>query len=83
MESTHNKTMNDKLLTTEELAEALNVSLRLVKKWLYDGAIPVAIREGKVIRFDLPAVKKVLAKRAAVKQPKESKNPETAMVVVY
>lgn len=54
-----------KLLTADELAEACNVSPRTVKNWLAAGAIPAAIREGQVLRFDLPAVKRALAKRAA------------------
>jgi excisionase family DNA binding protein len=64
--------MSDRLLTSEELAEALNVSLRTVKSWLAGGVIPAAIREGKTLRFDLPAVKRALAKRAAKAAPKTS-----------
>jgi predicted site-specific integrase-resolvase len=37
--------------------------------WLRDGVIPAAIREGKTLRFDLPAVKRALAKRAAKASP--------------
>jgi predicted site-specific integrase-resolvase len=37
--------------------------------WLRDGVIPAAIREGKTLRFDLPQVKRALAKRAAKATP--------------
>ncbi len=63
--------MSEKLLTADELAEVLQVSKRTVKTWLADGLIPAAIREGQVLRFDLPKVKQSLAKRAA----KASKTP--------
>lgn len=59
--------MNDKLLTADELAESLQVSKRTVKTWLGEGVIPAAIHEGQVLRFDLPTVKKALAKRATKK----------------
>ena len=59
--------MNEKLLTADELAEVLQVSKRTVKTWLSEGGIPAAIHEGKVLRFDLPTVKKALAKRATKK----------------
>jgi excisionase family DNA binding protein len=59
--------MNEKLITADELAEVLQVSKRTVKYWLADGVIPAAVHEGQVLRFDLPAVKKALAKRATKK----------------
>lgn len=57
--------MSERLLTTDELAESLSVSPRTVKNWLAAGMIPAAIREGQILRFDLPVVKRALAKRAA------------------
>jgi excisionase family DNA binding protein len=63
--------VTDKLLTSDELAEALQVCKRTVKTWLSDGVIPAAIREGQVLRFDLPAVKRALAKRAAKNTPRQ------------
>jgi excisionase family DNA binding protein len=61
--------MSERLLTSDELAEALSVHRNTVMNWLRDGVIPAAIREGKTLRFDLPAVKRALAKRAAKASP--------------
>jgi len=61
--------MSDKLLTSDEVAEALSVHRNTVMNWLRDGVIPAAIREGKTLRFDLLAVKRSLAKRAAKTTP--------------
>jgi excisionase family DNA binding protein len=72
--------MSDKLLTSDELAEALSVHRNTVMNWLASGAIPAAIREGKTLRFDLLAVKRSLAKRAAKSGP--SMKPST-MVSTY
>jgi excisionase family DNA binding protein len=73
--------MSEKLLTAEELADALQVSKRTVKYWLADGVIPAAIREGQILRFDLPAVKRALAKRAAKATPAAKASPD--MVLTY
>jgi excisionase family DNA binding protein len=61
--------MSERLLTSDELAEALSVHRNTVMNWLRDGVIPAAIREGKTLRFDLLAVKRSLAKRAAKASP--------------
>lgn len=56
-----------KLLTADELAQELSISKRTVHAWLSDGRIPAAIHEPQTLRFDLEAVRKALAKRAAKK----------------
>jgi excisionase family DNA binding protein len=56
--------MSDTLLTSDQLAESLQVSERTVMRWLADGTIPASIREGKVLRFDRSAVLRALSKRA-------------------
>jgi excisionase family DNA binding protein len=61
--------MSERLMTSDELAEALSVHRNTVMNWLRDGVIPAAIREGKTLRFDLLAVKRSLAKRAAKASP--------------
>lgn len=74
--------MSEKLLTIEELAETLNVSVRSVKNWRADGTIPAAIHEGRVVRFDLPSVKRALAKRARRTAPAKS-SPNPGMALTY
>ena len=63
------------LLTLDELAAALNISVRTIKRWTYAGEIPVAIRSGKIIRFDLHAVRSQLEKQAkrATRAAKQSR----------
>ena len=74
-----------KLLTADELADALRVSRRTVMTWLADGIIPAAIREGQTLRFDEATVRKHLEKRAAKKTA--SKRPlaniPEGMVMTY
>ena len=60
----------DRLLNAKGLAQALNVSPPTITEWLKAGKITAEIREGRVIRFSLSAVKSQLAKRAAGKQPR-------------
>lgn len=68
------------LLTADQLAEELSIKKRTVKAWLADGKIPAAISEGNILRFDLEAVKRALAKRAAkVRKPYK----ESDMVPTY
>lgn len=70
-------------LTIEELAEAVKVSGKTIERWAADGVIPTAVREGKVVRFDLLAVKRSLAKRAAKNAVKSAKPlPDDGMVPV-
>jgi excisionase family DNA binding protein len=57
-----------KLLTSEELAEALSVHRNTVMNWFQAAMIPAAIHEGKTLRFDLADVRRALAKRATQKQ---------------
>lgn len=47
-----------------ELAKALRVSPAVISRWTKAGTITPAINEGKVIRFDLEAVKAELKSRA-------------------
>lgn len=44
------------LATAEQLAEVLQITPRTVHYWAADGIIPTAIRRGKVVRFNPPAV---------------------------
>lgn len=69
-------------LTIEELAEAVKVSTNCIQRWAADGVIPTAVREGKVVRFDLVAVKRALAKRAAKSAVKRAKVPAGMALVV-
>ena len=39
------------LLSADEIGAKLHISGRCVLNWLYDGTIPAAVRQGKVIRF--------------------------------
>lgn len=73
--------MSERLLTSDELAEALAVHRNTVMNWLSSGVIPAAIREGKTLRFDLAAVKRALAKRAAKAAKPTSAMPD--MVPTY
>lgn len=61
-------TVTSTLLTAEQLAIALGNSNKaagdVMLRWMREGRIPAAIREGKFVRFDLAAVKAALAKRA-------------------
>jgi excisionase family DNA binding protein len=43
-------TPNEKLLTTEEVAEWLNVSVRTVEDWIFDGRLK-PIKVGRLNRF--------------------------------
>lgn len=52
------------LLTTQQLAAALNVGAQTVRDWHKAGVIPAEIAEGHVFRFNLENVREALAKRA-------------------
>ena len=44
------------LATAEQIAEAIQVTPRTVHNWAVTGTIPTALRCGKVVRFNPPAV---------------------------
>lgn len=44
------------LVTARQLARPLQVSDRLIHMWAEKGIIPVALRAGKIVRFDPEAV---------------------------
>lgn len=48
-------TPNDKLLTTEEVAEWLNVSVRTVEDWIFDRRL-IPVKVGRLNRFPLSRV---------------------------
>lgn len=70
-----------KLVTDIELAEVLSVSRNTVRNWLADGTITAAIHEPKVLRFDVDAVKRQLAKRATKKAPSLKKSDKSTSMV--
>ena len=49
-----------KLVDAADVAKRLNVSARLVHLWSVRNVIPTALRQGRVVRFDLNAVAKAL-----------------------
>jgi excisionase family DNA binding protein len=51
-----------KLVTTDDLAEALNVSKATVRRLAAAGELPL-LRVGKQLRYDLAEVKRVLEAR--------------------
>jgi hypothetical protein len=44
------------LATAEQLAKVIQVSSRTIHSWAETGTIPTALRCGKVVRFNPPAV---------------------------
>lgn len=44
------------LATAEQIAHVLQVSARTIHLWAAAGTIPVALRQGKVVRFHPPSV---------------------------
>lgn len=59
--------MSTDLLTPFALAEMLAVSEQTIRKWHKSGAIPAAVSEGVVLRFEFEAVRAALIKRSAQK----------------
>jgi excisionase family DNA binding protein len=55
-------TPNAELLTPEQLAEKLNVSLKFVRKHIADRRIPGMRRVGRLIRFSPHEIEKALLK---------------------
>lgn len=53
-----------KLLTPRELSQRVGVSYRIILQWTTDGTIPAAVREGKLIRYEITDVLAALARRA-------------------
>ncbi len=56
------------LYTAAEIAGLLAVEPRTIHYWAEDGRIPVALRTGRTVRFDLDDVKDALAKETAEAQ---------------
>lgn len=54
------ETKNPTLVTARQLARPLQVSDRLIHMWAEKGTIPVALRAGKIVRFDPEAVASAL-----------------------
>ena len=48
------------LSTAEEIAKPLNITSRTVLAWAAAGTIPVALRQGRIVRFSPSAVAKAL-----------------------
>lgn len=63
-----NHSDEDRLFTGEEIAAKLGLGAKngkdTVRQWANDGMIPVAVKEGKITRYNWPAVRAALAKRA-------------------
>lgn len=57
-------TPKEQLLTTEEVAEWLNVSVRTVEDWIFDGRL-IPLKVGRLNRFPLSRVQEFI-------QPKEA-----------
>jgi excisionase family DNA binding protein len=56
------------LHTAAEIAQLISVDTKTIHNWADAGMIPVALRTGKTIRFDLELVKKALAENTAEAQ---------------
>ncbi|TAL05749.1 MAG: hypothetical protein EPO07_03135, partial [Verrucomicrobia bacterium] len=54
--------VSDEMLTKEELAPRLKVSVRTVEQWQHDGHLPF-IKVGQVLLFYWPAVVKALTEK--------------------
>lgn len=53
--------------TPRELAAHLSISVMQVHRMMKAGTIPAVVREGRIYRFDIPAIDELLADRAANK----------------
>jgi predicted DNA-binding transcriptional regulator AlpA len=63
------KTFNPKKATPQQLAAHLSMSDSQVIKLMKRGTIPTVVREGRIYRFDIEEVDKVLAERARAQTP--------------
>lgn len=72
----------EKLETAEEVAVRLGVEETTVRAWARKGEIPVAVRKGKVLRFNWPDVFRKL-KADAEPNPGERKAAEMALAAVH
>ena len=68
MSATAEKT--DKRATPQDVADHLNTTVPTVLAWYRKGIIPAVAAEGRVYRFDIAAVDKALADRAAAAKAK-------------
>jgi excisionase family DNA binding protein len=67
-------TVEERLLTPEEIGEVYQVTGRTVRDWFHAGLIPAEVAVGRVMRFDLEKVKDALAanaERARGMRPRE------------
>lgn len=53
------------LVGPREIATLLGIGYRLALLWTEDGRLPVAVREGRVLRYDPDECRRALRKRAA------------------
>ena len=67
--------MND-LLTKDQLAEEIAVDPKTIERWVGDGVIDPAIREGKVIRFSRRSCLRRLSLRAKKSLRTPSREPK-------
>lgn len=59
--------VSDEMLTKEELAPRLKVSVRTVEQWQHDGHLPF-IKVGQVLLFYWPAVVKALTEKFTIRR---------------
>jgi excisionase family DNA binding protein len=52
--------LGEKLATAEEIAKPINVTSRTILAWAAAGTIPVALRQGRIVRFSPSAVARAL-----------------------
>lgn len=62
------KITDTKRATPRELAKHLGTTPQTINSWKRRGLIPAVVDEGKLIRFDIKEVDRVLAERAAAKK---------------
>lgn len=69
------------LYTAREIAELLSVEPKTIHNWADAGKIPVAIRTGKTIRFDLDLVTLALANVTTETQKAKREQAESRMAL--
>ncbi len=56
---------NERLVTATDIADRFGVTVGTINRWVREGAIPYLRPSRRVVRFDLEAVERALAQRAA------------------